>query len=162
MIRQFKQSVDDLMRTDELLLKGNFVPTFLDKDDDIFSVSWARTFDKRIDGVTYSLYLSYLNELKDILVEANYASLRLQYPRGIPGHLVDFLLEDAIDWLQENLGRLPQPFEETTWALAMTWGNWATMAFILAQAPPWSALTSSPASKGTSSALRFRSFIRLS
>jgi arylsulfatase A-like enzyme len=110
MIRQFKQSIDDLMRTDKLLLKSNFVPTFLEKDEDIFSVSWARAFDKRVDGVTYSLYLSYLNKLKDILVEANYASLRLQYPRGIPGHLVDFLLEDAIDWLRENLGRLPQPF----------------------------------------------------
>ncbi len=116
MIRQFKKNVDELMRTDKLLLRGSIVPAFFEKDEDIFTVSWVRYFEKRLDGNTYSLFLSYLNELNNLLIDANYASLKLEYPRGIPGisdfpgHLADFLLEDAIDWLQENLGHLPQPF----------------------------------------------------
>ena len=116
MIRQFKKNIDELMRTDKLLLRGSIVPIFFEKDEDIFTVSWMRYFEKRLDGNTYSLFLSYLNELRNLMIDASYASLKLEYPRGIPGisdspgHFADFLLEDAIDWLQENLGRLPQPF----------------------------------------------------
>lgn len=116
MIRQFKKNVDELMRTNKLLLRGSIVPIFFEKDEDIFTVSWMRYFEKRLDGNTYSLFLSYLNELRNLMIDANYAGLKLEYPRGIPGisdspgHFADFLLEDAIDWLQENLGQLPQPF----------------------------------------------------
>ena len=116
MLRRFRKNIDDFMRTEKLLLEGSIVPSFFENDKDIFTVSWIRYFEKGADRITYSLFLPYLNELNNLIVDANYARLKLQYPRGIPGisdspgHLADFLLEDAIDWLQENLGLLPNPF----------------------------------------------------
>lgn len=108
--KQFKESLDDLIPRERLLLKRDFIPTFSEKDEDIFTVSWVRNFDKRADGIAYSLFFSYLYELKNKLVNAQYTSISQQYPRGIPGRYIDFLLEDAIDWLRKELGKMPQPF----------------------------------------------------
>jgi arylsulfatase A-like enzyme len=116
MLRRFVQNIDDFMRTEKLLLEGSSVPPFFGNDRDILTVSWIRYFEKGADRTAYSLFLSYLNEINNLIMDANYAHLKLQYPRGIPGisdspgHVADFLLEDAIDWLQENLGLLPNPF----------------------------------------------------
>jgi len=116
MLRQFKKNIDDLIKSNRLFVKEDFVPPFFEKDEDTFRVSWVRSFEKNMDGYSYSIFLSYLNGLKNVLTSANYSGLRAQFPRGIPGvsdfpgHSVDYTLEDAIDWLQGNLGRLPQPF----------------------------------------------------
>ncbi len=108
---QFSKNIDDLIPRERLLLNIDAIaPSFLKKDEDIFTVSWMRNFNKRVDGVTYSLYLSFLNSLMENLTEAKYTELNNQFPRGIPGRFVDFILEDAIDWLQDNLWKLPQPF----------------------------------------------------
>ena len=114
---QFKESLDELVPRDRLYLKRDFVvPTFLEGDEDIFTVSWIRGFDKRVDGLAYSLFLSYLNEAINERIDAKYAErfakIKPQFPRGIPGRTYDnqFILEDAIDWLQSTLGTLPQPF----------------------------------------------------
>ena len=108
---QLKNCIDYLMPRQSLFLNSDsVVPSFLKKDEDIYTVSWVRYFDKRVDGVTYSLYLSFINLLMNKLIEEKYASLKTQFPRGIPGRNIDFVLEDAIDWLQDNIEDLPQPF----------------------------------------------------
>ena len=108
---QLKNNINDLIPRQRLLLNSEvLIPPFLKKDEDVYTVSWVRGFDKRVDGVTYSLYLSFLNSLMNKVIEEKYASINSQYPLGIPGRFIDFLLEDAIDWLRENLDRLPQPF----------------------------------------------------
>ena len=114
---QFKESLDDLIPKDKLYLKRDLdVPTFLDKDEDIFTVSRVRNFDKRVDGSAYSLFFSYLYDLINKRIDAKYAekfaSVKPQFPLGIPGRKYEnqYILEDAIDWLQEELDVLPQPF----------------------------------------------------
>lgn len=108
--KQFKDSIDNLVPKERLLLKNNFSPTFIEKDEDIFNVSWVRSFDTRADGSAYSLFLSHLNELQNKLIDIKYARINTQFPLGIPGNYIDFMLEDATDWFKVNLGKFPQPF----------------------------------------------------
>jgi arylsulfatase A-like enzyme len=111
--KQFKDNIDDLIPRNKFLLNKDFVvPTLFEKDEDIFTVSWVRNINRRVDGVAYSLFLSYLNELGNIQIDKKLASLRSQYPRGIPGLDFDshYLLEDAIDWFGKSLSAVAQPF----------------------------------------------------
>ena len=78
-------------------------------DEDIASVSWVRTAKAKDEGFAYSLFLSHLyGPYQEYKIER----LRPYYPRGVPSVKSDnyFLLEQAIDWLGGELGKMPQPF----------------------------------------------------
>jgi choline-sulfatase len=72
-------------------------------------VGWTRTIKKEEEGFAYSLFMS---ELYKNYIHARVEDVAQQFPRGIPSIRGDnfFLLEDAIDWLQSEVTRLPQPF----------------------------------------------------
>jgi arylsulfatase A-like enzyme len=78
-------------------------------DDDIASVSWVRTAKAKEEGFAYSLFLSRLYEPYQ---EYKIKRLRPYYPRGVPSVKSDnyFLLEQAIDWLEGELHKMPLPF----------------------------------------------------
>ena len=102
--------MDNLVPIEKLLLTNNGIITRLFKEDrDIAEVSWVRTIKKKKEGFAYSLFLSHIYELYRELQVVNIQS---RYPRGLPSILTDnyFLLEDAVDWLNNQLGNLPQPF----------------------------------------------------
>ena len=111
---QFRESIDDLIPRDRFLLKNILgTPVIFNRDEDIADVSWVRTMNRMEDGFAYSLFLSHLYDFfYKKWSDAKYENIKLLYPRGIPGLQTEshFLLEDAIDWLRENLGVLPQPF----------------------------------------------------
>jgi arylsulfatase len=72
-------------------------------------VSWVRAMKKEEEGYAYSLFLSHLYEAYR---ESQIASVREQFPAGPPHIATDnyFILEDAVDWLRDNLGTMPEPF----------------------------------------------------
>jgi arylsulfatase A-like enzyme len=107
---QFLGDLDTFIPRDKLFLASDRLIDILYKDDeDIASVSWARTIKRKEEGYAYSLFLSHLYEhYRDRKV----ANLKPLFPRGIPQISGDnyFLLEQATDWLRSQLASLPQPF----------------------------------------------------
>ena len=109
-LTQFDGTTDEHIPLGRLFLTSDSsIETLFGKDEDIASVSWVRAIKNNEEGFAYSLFLSHLyREFRKKKVEA----LASQFPRGIPYIAGDnyFLLEDAIGWLQDNLGIVPQPF----------------------------------------------------
>ena len=91
------------------LTTDGIITDLFGNDDDIASVSWVRTAKAKEEGFAYSLFLSRLYEPYQ---EYKIKRLRPYYPRGVPSVKSDnyFLLEQAIDWLGDELGKMPQPF----------------------------------------------------
>jgi len=112
LLRQFQLDIDDLTRTKELLLSGTAIPPIFGNDQDIFSLSWLRYLSSKLDGNTYSLFLSHLNNLNSTLSKTSRALLEAQFPRGIPESFNsgEILLEDATAWLIDKLEYSKQPF----------------------------------------------------
>ena len=110
LLKQFAGSIDDLVPLDRLLLTTDgFVEKLFGQDDDIASVAWTRAVKKQEEGYSYSLFLS---DLYASYVDSKIKAYKPLFPRGLPNIKSDnfFLLEDAIDWLQDKLGQTPQPF----------------------------------------------------
>lgn len=103
-------NIDNHIRSKRLFLTTDGLITDLFKsDEDIASVSWVRTVKKREEGFAYSLFFAHLYE--------PYQDLKIQrfkpfFPRGLPNVAGDnyYLLEQAVDWLGEEIKNVPQPF----------------------------------------------------
>ncbi len=91
------------------LTNDDFIYSLFGKDEDTANVSWIRAIKRKEEGYAYSLFLAQIYEK---LREKGYFGLGSQFPGGIPHIAADdyFLLEDAIDWLEDTLSALPQPF----------------------------------------------------
>ena len=110
LFKQFTVDLDEYVPQDRLFLTADsFVQNWLPSDEDIADVGWTRTIKKGEEGYSYSLFLS---SLYQIYIQRKVASIRPRFPRGIPNISGDnyFLLEDAIDFVEATLGRLPQPY----------------------------------------------------
>jgi arylsulfatase A-like enzyme len=110
LFKQFKSDIDNFVPQTRLFLTADpLVHSVLGADEDIADVGWTRTMKKGEDGFAYSLFLS---ELYKTYIHAKVEGIAQYYPRGIPSIRGDnfFLLEDAIDWLESEITRLPEPF----------------------------------------------------
>lgn len=107
---QFHESLDSVIPRDRLFLNNDFiVRSLFNEDEDIATVSWARTMKNKDDGYAYSLFMSHLyRTYQDKLV----SGFLPQFPSGMPNIAGDnyYLLEDAINWLATTLANLRQPF----------------------------------------------------
>ena len=110
LFKQFTADLDEYVPQDRLFLTADpFVHNLLGNDEDIADVGWTRSMKQGEDGYSYSLFLS---NLYKVYIQNKIASVASRFPRGIPSIRGDnyFLLEDAIDFVEEALGRLPQPY----------------------------------------------------
>jgi arylsulfatase A-like enzyme len=110
LFRQFAGHLDDFVPQSRLMLTTDgFLEKLFENDEDIAGIGWTRTIKKEEQGYSYSLFLS---DIYERYINNKMASYRPFFPRGIPNIKSDnfFLLEDAIDWLQDTLGQFPQPF----------------------------------------------------
>ena len=110
LLTQFSERMDEYVPLEKLFLANDhFIYSLFGKDEDTASVSWIRTIKRKEEGYAYSLFLARLYEKQR---ERVIKGLHSQFPSGIPHVAEDdyFLLEDAINWLDETLGNLPRPF----------------------------------------------------
>lgn len=107
---QFYDELEMLKPQKELFTANNL--TF-DKlfpwDGDLAPLSWDRIMVEGEKGYTYSLFLA---ELYERYHQAAVKGLVKEFPRGIPhtGEDSYYTLEDGINWLTDQLGRIPRPF----------------------------------------------------
>jgi arylsulfatase A-like enzyme len=109
-LKQFQDKIDDHIPLGRLFLSNDdMINAMFEKDEDIATVSWVRAMKKREEGYSYSLFLSHLYEAYR---ESQIANVREQFPSGLPHIATDnyYILEDAINWLRDNLGAVPKPF----------------------------------------------------
>lgn len=112
LLHQFGGEIDQFKQTRELCLVDNEYADRLFNGD--YSVAfWGEETALR-SGATApgTLYLSLFDRLNRFATKSDinnqYAD---QYPLGVPSlHNLFFLLEDAIDWIGQEVNRLPQPF----------------------------------------------------
>lgn len=110
LIKQFASSVNQYVPQQQLFLTNdNIVTRLFLKDDDIASVGWGRTIKKQETGYSYSLFLS---DIYTQYMSNKIRGLKPFFPRGIPNINEDnyYLLEDAVNWLQDQIGQFPSPF----------------------------------------------------
>jgi choline-sulfatase len=106
---QFVGDIDFYKLREDLTLGNNKWLLKLFKNDlDAATVSWARISGQIEDNLNSSLvlanYISLFNQRKNKLIERD-------YPRGLPiSSLDNFLLEDAVNWLQSAIADFPIPF----------------------------------------------------
>ena len=103
-------NLDDYIPSEQLFLTTDgFITDLFKNDDDIASVSWVRAVKSKEEGFAYSLFLTRLYELYQ---EGKIERELLFYPRGLPNVKSDnyFILEQAVDWLSNELQNVPQPF----------------------------------------------------
>jgi len=106
---QFTGDIDLHKNRQDLYLGNNFGPQVFPGDYDIASLSWSQVIKQQTARVTNSLFLANLYEYnKDKAIQA-YSG---DFPRGVPNIEGDnyFVIEDAIDWAQQMLVELPQPY----------------------------------------------------
>lgn len=108
---QFQASLDEYIPVDRLLLTHDgIISTLFHKDEDVSSMSWARTAKWDEDAnYNYSLFFSVLYQK---FQASRLYRLGKDYPLGLPFIRVDnyFVLAEAIDYLSEQVDGLPQPF----------------------------------------------------
>ena len=107
---QFREDLDEYIPRQRLfLLNDGLIQSLFKRDEDIATLSWARTMKKTESGTSYSLFLSGLYERYR---ENKIADLKPIFPRGLPNISGDnyFTLETAIDFLADQASTIPQPF----------------------------------------------------
>jgi arylsulfatase A-like enzyme len=108
---QLKSQLDDYIPLQKLFLTTDgLVQTLFRSDDDISTLSWARTSKKALNGgYSYSLFLS---DFMKRIQAGRVAYLQGSFPLGLPNIRDDnyFILEQAIDFLGAQLNSIPQPF----------------------------------------------------
>jgi len=111
-LEQFQDEMDELIPWNQLFLRSydGFTQDQFKNDFDAASVSWVRTMKMEEEGYSYSLFLSHIYEaLQELKVE----NLEGMFPRGIPstGRAdINFVLENATDWIGSRLTQITQPF----------------------------------------------------
>lgn len=112
LLHQFRGDLDLFKKTRELCLHdGQFSDRLF--FEDYTNAFWAETTALQ-GGATPpgALFLSLLDRFANFAETRSFEQeLAELYPRGIPNlHSLSFLLEDAIDWIQEQVVTMPQPF----------------------------------------------------
>ncbi len=111
LLKQFRPVIDEYIPSEKLLLASydNIVKALFQNDEDLSSVSWARTMKIKEEGYSYSLLLSHLYE---DLQKRKVKDLQALFPRGLPttGSDNGFMMEQAVDNLTVRLQSIPQPF----------------------------------------------------
>jgi arylsulfatase A-like enzyme len=113
LLRQFSGHLNDYVPMSNLMLTTDgFLEALFENDEDIASVAWTRTVKKQEEGLEGHSYSLFLSELYQRYQEKKVAVFKPFFPRGIPNIKGDnfFLLEDAIDWLQEQVNQFPRPY----------------------------------------------------
>jgi arylsulfatase A-like enzyme len=109
-LNEFKHDIDIFKNRQDLYLDRDLISSFLFKnDEDLASVAWSQGIIRKGNSSTYSLFLTHLYEWYRQGIISKFSDV---YPRGIPNIREDnfFLPEDAVDWAQEQLLEIPQPF----------------------------------------------------
>jgi arylsulfatase A-like enzyme len=112
LLHQFIDQIDVYTPPHEVaLVDFNFSDDLFDSDYRIAYLSEYR-YLKNIGGPSNSLYLQRIySSIRSLINKIINNRLKQSFPRGVPGkHHMIFLLEDAIDWIMENLVQWPQPF----------------------------------------------------
>ncbi len=112
LLHQFRGDLDVFKRTRELCLAdGQFADRLF--FEDYTPAFWAETTALQ-GGATppSALFLSLLDRFGRFTNSRDFRNeLAKEYPRGVPNlHSLFFLLEDAIDWIEEQVVTMPQPF----------------------------------------------------
>ena len=112
LLHQFRGDLDLFKKTRELCLHdGQFSDRLF--FGDYTNAFWAETTALQ-GGATPpgALFLSLLDRFANFAETRGFEQeLAELYPRGVPNlHTLSFLLEDAIDWIEEQVVTLPQPF----------------------------------------------------
>jgi len=111
--KQFSEHLNNFVPLSRLMLtSAGFLENLFENDEDIASVAWTRTVKKHEEGLEGHSYSLFISELYERYREGKVAAFQKLFPRGIPSIKSDnfFLLEDAVDWLQEQVNQFPQPF----------------------------------------------------
>lgn len=107
---QFSPDMEKVKEQAELFIKNNLaLDRLFPHDNDIAPITWDRMMEEGEKGYTYSLFFaSFYQKYSERLIR----NLRDKFPLGVPQTGEDdyFLLEDGIDWLISELGKLPHPF----------------------------------------------------
>lgn len=109
-LRQFQKDIDEYVPRGKLFINNDgLISNLFANDEDIATVSWSRDMERGGDGYSYSLFFSHLYELYQESKMAGYKDI---YPIGVPSTDGDnyYSLEEGIDWLQNRITELPQPF----------------------------------------------------
>lgn len=111
-IRQFDESITEYVPRQELYLMDYWVNDVFSNDFDLAFVSVQKAIEDLRHKVTNSLYFPFIHgKLFDIKKQAAAAPYRPDFPRGLPNVSgLDFILEDAMDWVSAQYSRLPHPF----------------------------------------------------
>ena len=112
LLEQFQDEIDELIPWNQLFLKSydGFTQNLFKKDFDVASVSWVRNMKMEEEGYAYSLFLSHIYEA---LLDRKVENLESLFPRGIPstGRAdINFVLENATDWIGSRATQVRQPF----------------------------------------------------
>src|SRR6266508_1284068 len=110
LFNQFTLDIDDYMpRTRLMLTSDGLIQTMFKHDDDASTVAWLRFMKKGEDEYAYSLFLS---ELYRRYMQNKISSYKSIFPFGPPSTKGDnyFRIEEATQWLEENIDKLPSPF----------------------------------------------------
>ena len=113
LLLQLRNDLDELIPQSEYLLRSDKVILALfGYDDDIATLSWDLFVKRKYDGYAYSLFSSHLYDIYDKRLDARFSSLESYYPNGLPHFGVDnyYLLENAIDSINDKLENIPKPF----------------------------------------------------
>ena len=114
LLKQFSLDIDDYISRESLFINSDkIVELFFSKDEDIASVSWLRALKQRGTGYSYSLNFPLIYEtLRQRKFKSIINSLQGNFPRGLPFVNDDevYILEDSINFLQETLPTISQPF----------------------------------------------------
>jgi arylsulfatase A-like enzyme len=109
-LRQFRGDLDEFVPQSRLFLTGYpATAAIFGADVDLADVAGSRVLSPGKQGSAYSLFLS---RFYDQVQHRQLAAYEAGFPLGVPGieSGPHFLLEDAIDWLEARLPRLPQPY----------------------------------------------------
>ncbi len=106
LLEEFSPHLDELKPRNELAFGLNkWILDVFGNDVDTAMLSWLRTMDTSLDGISHSLFLRLLYQ--------NIAQDRAsEFPRGVPEieHEVNFTLEDAVDWTLSAVDQAGSPF----------------------------------------------------
>ncbi len=110
LLKQFLPAIDDLTPQGRLFLEDDeFLHNLFGNDEDAAALAWTRFIKQGQEGHSYSLFLA---RLYQALKRGRFDTYLEDFPRGLPNIYDDtfFILEHAIDWLQDLMLAAPQPF----------------------------------------------------